>query len=177
MCDHKESKMKLSFVAIAALTMAAAGCGSPPAPETPTTDDAPKGDVADVEGDDGAAVTWATMSKDQKIEHMKEAVMPKMGEVFAAFDSDRYGKIKCSTCHGPGANEGKFEMPSPDLPKLSKPTGDGEPFAEEMDFNPEMTKFMMEKVTPEMVKLLPGVKAYDPETHEGFGCFGCHTSK
>ena len=37
-----------------------------------------------------------------------------------------------------------------------------------------MTKFMMEKVVPEMVSLL-GVSKYDPATHKGFGCFGCHT--
>ena len=117
------------------------------------------------------------MSKDQKIEHMKEAVMPKMGELFGSFDGDRYAKITCATCHGPGAKEGKFEMPSAALPKLTMPTGDGEPFAEEMKAHPEVTKFMMQQVTPEMVKLLPGVEPYDPATQKGFGCFGCHTPK
>ncbi len=174
--------MKLSFVAVAVMTSLAAGCGGPPPAQPPSADvpvDSPADPVATPSPDDAgdAPATWATMSKDQKIEHMKEAVMPKMGELFGSFDGDRYAKITCATCHGPGAKEGKFEMPSAALPKLTMPTGDGEPFAEEMKAHPEVTKFMMQQVTPEMVKLLPGVEPYDPATQKGFGCFGCHTPK
>jgi len=171
--------MNNTIVATAALILLAAGCGGPPPAQTPSTGDAssPTDAGGDATPSASEPASWADMSKDQKIEHMKEKVIPKMGEVFASFDADRYGKITCATCHGPGAKHGEFEMPNADLPKLTMPSGDGEPFAEEMEEHPAITKFMMEKVTPEMVKLLPGVQPYDPATHEGFGCFGCHTSK
>ena len=169
--------MKLPYTLSPALLVAALGCGGPPAAQPPSVAPAESPDSDDAGDDAPAAKTWETMSKDEKIEHMKEAVMPKMGELFASFDGERYGKITCATCHGPGAKEGKFEMPSADLPKLTMPSGDGEPFAQEMADHPAMTKFMMQTITPEMVKLLPGVAPYDPATHQGFGCFGCHTPK
>jgi hypothetical protein len=43
-----------------------------------------------------------------------------------------------------------------------------------MKKNAKVTKFMMERVAPEMAKLL-NLPPYDPATHEGFGCFNCHT--
>jgi hypothetical protein len=36
-----------------------------------------------------------------------------------------------------------------------------------------MVKFMGERVVPEMAKLLHE-EPYNPETHQGFGCFHCH---
>ncbi|MEZ4443359.1 MAG: hypothetical protein R3B72_30090 [Polyangiaceae bacterium] len=154
-------------------------CGpSAPPPDVP---DAPAGgDTVDTPVDqptDGGTDTagggdWASMSHDAKMEHMQKVVTPKMGALLKEFNGE---KVTCATCHGPGAKEGKFEMPNPGLPPLTMPTGDGAPFAKEMEEHPEMTKFMMEKFTPAMVEALPGVKGYNPETHEGFGCFGCHT--
>jgi hypothetical protein len=60
-------------------------------------------------------------------------------------------------------------MPNPELPKLSPEGG----FKKHMDKKPEITKFMMSKVLPDMAKLLD-TQPYDPKTHLGFGCFGCH---
>lgn len=100
---------------------------------------------------------------------MKTVVTPKMTTVFQDFDAKRYANVNCKTCHGEGAMQGKFQMPNPALPKLSLAGG----FKKHMDAKPEVTKFMMQKVVPEMAAAL-GMKPYDPSTHEGFGCAGCH---
>ncbi len=105
------------------------------------------------------------MSAPQKMKHMKEVVAPKMAKVFQELGG--YEDFSCVTCHGPGAKQGKFEMPTDSIPALNQ---------EEMDEHPEVTKFMMERVTPEMATLL-GEEVYNQETHEGFGCFDCHTKK
>jgi hypothetical protein len=140
-----------------------------PAPEPTSTGDGAVGS----DGGGETPATWAAMDHDQKMEHMQTVVMPKMSEVFKGFDADRYGKVTCATCHGKSANQGQFDMPSADLPKLP-PNGQFDKLSEE---KPGIMKFMMEKVVPEMVAALPGTKAYDPNTNEGFGCYGCHQSE
>ncbi|HXS17675.1 MAG TPA: hypothetical protein VN764_10830, partial [Polyangiaceae bacterium] len=75
--------------------------------------------------------------------------------------------FRCTTCHGPGATKGDFEMPTKSLPALNE---------EEMKDHPEVTKFMIEQVVPKMAAIL-GEPTYNPETHTGFGCFNCHTKK
>jgi hypothetical protein len=116
-----------------------------------------------------AKVEWAAMSRDQKLELMKTAVMPKTTADFQAFDAKRYATVNCATCHGAGAKDGKFAMPNAGLPKLST---DGK-FAAEMKKNAKVVTFMMEKVVPDTASAL-GVAAYDPATKKGFGCFSCH---
>jgi hypothetical protein len=96
-----------------------------------------------------------------------------MGEVFKTFNAERYDKITCVTCHGAGAKKGEFKMPSPDLPKLP-PNGQFEAI---MKAKPAVMKFMSEKVVPEMAGTLPGVDPYNPETHQGLGCYTCHQTK
>jgi hypothetical protein len=109
------------------------------------------------------------MSHDQRLELMKTVVMPKMKELFSAFDPKHYSDMKCTTCHGDGVKDKTFKMPNPKLPKLSFT----DHFKKHMDKKPEMTKFMMEKVVPEMATLL-GTQPFNPETKQGFGCMGCH---
>jgi hypothetical protein len=60
-------------------------------------------------------------------------------------------------------------MPNPGLPKLTT-TGK---FEAEMKKSPKATKYMMDKVVPEVAGAL-GVPPYDPTTKQGFGCFNCH---
>jgi hypothetical protein len=115
---------------------------------------------------------WASMTKDQKMDVMKNAVMPKMTTEFQAADAKRYAKFSCATCHGAGAKDGKFAMPNAGLPKLTTENK----FAAEMKKSPKVTKFMMEQVVPDMAAAL-GVAPYDPATKQGFGCFNCHTPK
>lgn len=110
------------------------------------------------------------MTGSQKAVFMEKTVVPKMGPLFTQFDSKDFAKVTCETCHGARAKAGDFKMPNPDLPKLST----ADKFKKHMDAKPEMTKFMMEKVVPEMASTL-GMEPYNPATHQGFGCFGCHT--
>lgn len=102
---------------------------------------------------------------------MKSTVMPKMKDEFSAFDAKRFGEMNCKTCHGDGAADGSFKMPNAKLPPVPA-TKEG--FEKLMKKKPEICKFMMEKVTPDMAGLL-GEPAYDPKTQQGFGCHGCHT--
>ncbi|MCC6901852.1 MAG: hypothetical protein IT377_22975 [Polyangiaceae bacterium] len=175
-----------SFVVmVGAVLGAAVACGgSTPPPEAGGTEpvattqgEAPKPEEAKPEEkkpeekkpEEAAKPAWKDMSHDQKVELMKTVVMPKMGEVFKAFDAKKYAEITCATCHGAGAKEGKFQMPNAKLPKLDSKDG----FAKHMKKNEKVTKFMMEKVTGEMAAAL-GVPAFNPETKQGFGCGGCH---
>lgn len=116
----------------------------------------------------GPSKPWKEMSLNEKKQHMKSAVMPKMGEDFQSFDKAKFAEFTCITCHGASAKSGNFAMPNKDLPHLYPADG----FKKHND-KPEMLKFMKEKVMPDMLALL-ALKPYDPATHQGFGCNGCH---
>jgi hypothetical protein len=116
---------------------------------------------------------WDKWSKDQKLEYMKAAVMPKMGALFHDFDSTKYAQTKCVLCHGSGVKNGTFTMPNAELPKL--PTGPGE-FMKVREKAPKMFDFMVHEVEPTMAALV-GEKPFDPKTKTGFSCFECHTKK
>jgi hypothetical protein len=167
----------------------AIGCGgSQPAPEAPPPEPAPApaptpeapaaapSATAPAEPAPAASAaepakpSWSEMTKEQRKELMKTVVLPGMKTVFQELDAKAFADMTCVTCHGPGAKEGKFDMPNPKLPKLDPKDG----FAKHMKKSPKVTKFMMEHVAPEMVKLL-NVPPYDPKTNEGFGCMNCHT--
>ena len=109
---------------------------------------------------------WSdSMSKDQQAAYMKAKVVPAMGPVFKEHDAKKYGEFSCKTCHGPA-----FKEPKDYLPHLTMKDGKMKEFADK----PEMAKFMLEKVTPAMASAM-GMKPFDPQTHQGFGCGGCHT--
>ncbi len=108
---------------------------------------------------------WKDLSPAAKLEHMKTVIAPAMAKTFQAHNAKEFKDFGCKTCHGP-----KKESPAKFLPKL---TMKGGAFTS-MKTKPNDTKFMMEKVVPDMAKAM-GMKPYDPATHEGFGCAGCHT--
>ena len=99
--------------------------------------------------------------------------MPHMKPLFQASpEAEHFKEFGCSTCHGPGAKEGKFDMPTGALPPLTAKDG----FKVHKDKDPEMTKWMMETVVPEMAKTL-GSTPFDPKTKTGVGCMTCHNVK
>ncbi len=146
-----------------------------PAPAAPTQSAAPAAPTASESAAVAPAPTgpinWDAMSKEQRGAYMKQVVMPKMKEVFVAFDAKKYGDMKCNTCHGSGAVNGSFTMPNPELPKLPS---DMSKFKQWAAKKPQMTEFMLKHVKPEMAKLL-NEPEYDPATKTGFGCGACHT--
>ncbi len=161
-----------TFLLSLALTGAlAAACGGSAAPaEAPPPAEATEEAAAEEDSPDtapGEFKKFDDMSPPEKMKHMKTVVAPRMAKVFQEASAEEYEDFSCVTCHGPGAKDGNFEMPSKDLPALDQ---------EEMEEHPEVTQFMKERVVPEMAKLL-GEEPYNPETHEGFGCYHCHTKK
>jgi len=143
----------------------ACGGGSSAPPSSP----APSSAGSAAEAAPPPSGKWSDMNRDQRMTYMKKVVLPKMKQTFSAFDAKEFEHMTCLTCHGAGAKDGSFKMPNPDLPKLSPEGG----FKKHMDQKPEITKFMMSKVLPNMAELL-NTQPYDANTHLGFGCFGCH---
>jgi len=164
------------LVLIAGLVGFWSGCGgtqpaaeSAPPPEAPATAAPPPAASAPTAGAEAPQKLWKDRSKDERREYMKTVVAPKMAGLFKEFDAKRFADPNCMTCHGSGAKAGTFQMPNPELPKLTS-------FEAEMKEHPEITKFMAEKVVPEMAKMLD-MPPFDPATKQGFGCAGCHTFK
>ncbi len=174
----------MSVVGFVALSVSL-GCGGPqqPDPQTsgtppvstgaPAESAAPAPSAAPAAGAEKPAATdtvgWHAMSHEQKMSHMKKVVMPRMSALFQGFNAGEFKDMNCATCHGPGAKQGKFEMPTASIPKLNP----ADKFAKHQGKTAEMTKFMMTKVVPEMAAL-QGEAPFDPATQKGFGCFECH---
>jgi hypothetical protein len=161
-----------AVICLLGLAVASAACaGNQPSPSpTPGAPGAAAAGPGAVVGP--PQVAWATMNLEQRKEYMKAVVLPKMKETFGAFDSVRYEKMNCATCHGDGATDGTFRMPNPKLPKLpNSPEG----FKKLMADKPAMSQFMMTKVKPIMAQLL-GLPEFNMETKTGFGCMECHTN-
>lgn len=104
------------------------------------------------------------MTKEQQIAYMKEKIMPAMDPVFKAHDAKAFEKFGCETCHGP-----EYKTPTQYLPALTLKDGNLTCFTED----PEVSKWMAEQVVPAMANAM-GMAPYNKETHEGFGCAGCH---
>jgi mono/diheme cytochrome c family protein len=123
------------------------GCGPTPPAEPPVVE-----------------THWDSMGAEQRLEHMRSAVTPRMKAVFMGFDRHRYPKFGCATCHGADGPERAWRMPNPDLLLEPTPwnTGAADPRGAPSSFD----AFMASGVAPEMARLL-GRKT--------FGCFGCHT--
>lgn len=170
----------MNFSRIALLTSAGAGalllvaCGGTQSPAAPPEQpgeraaESPAPAVADSEAaaPPPAPATWAeATTPKQKGAFMKAHVVPRMGELFKAFDGEQYAEFGCASCHGTD-----FKMPKEHLPSLTFSNGKLTAFEE----HPAVAKFMAERVLPSMVEIL-GQQPYDPKTNQGFGCNGCHS--
>ncbi len=114
---------------------------------------------------DALPSTWSdSMSKDQQMAFMKTKVIGPLGQTFKDHDKARYADFSCKTCHGP-----QYQNPHAFLPHLKL---EGENLTA-FKTDPEVAKFMHEKVVPAMAKAM-GMPEYDMKTHTGFGCGGCH---
>lgn len=105
------------------------------------------------------------LDHDQKIEFMKQKVMPAMAPVFKNHDAEEFAEFGCKTCHGPQAEQGHFDMPSTELPKLN--------FNDMSQWKKEDLDWMGNEVKPTMAKLLSRPE-YSEENPTGFGCPACH---
>lgn len=156
-----------------ALLLLITGCDKSTEPTNPPTSDSggtPTGD----EGGGGETtepgapgVPWKDKTFEQRQEFMGITVMPAMKTLFKEYDENEFKQFKCQTCHGDDMNEKKFEMPSDSIYPLNK----ADPIKGAMEYDEKMTKFMMDKVVPDMAKLL------ELEPGKEFGCMSCHPSE
>jgi hypothetical protein len=146
-------KIWISF----ALLAAACGSKAPAAATSPGEGSAVAVVLPDVPFDD--------LDHEQRIEFMKQKVVPVMKPIFQKHDAKEFAEFGCPTCHGKSAETGKFEMPNPDLPKLHL----GDLSKHEKDD----VEWMSTEVLPTMAKIIG--EALATETTKGFNCLECHT--
>jgi hypothetical protein len=116
------------------------------------------------------ATGWPGMNGAERQAYMRSTVLPRIRELFVSFDPARYESMGCETCHGDGAAEGSFRMPSARLLRLpDSPDGFKRLAAEK----PAMCQFMLTRVKPAMAALL-GMPERGPDNRDGFGCQHCH---
>ncbi len=149
--------MKRFGFVLCALVAAACGGSPAPAPETQS----PEGGAAA----GGAPQAWSAMNADEKGAFMASDVIPKMGELFKPENPD----FGCATCHGANMADVGFKMPN----TLAPLDPANMPFGSADGKTAKTAAWMKSDVTPRMAGLL-GAPVYDPDTKQGFGCFGCH---
>ena len=153
-------------ISVALATFALGACGG----SQPAAESAPPAGEPAAEASPASGTPWAEMNKEQRASFMMQVVQPKMKELFQAHDATHFAKFNCSTCHGDGAKNKSFAMPDAAIPKIPATMEGFEKLKAE---KPEMVKFMMETVLPEMAKLV-NEPLMDPATGKGFGCGECH---
>ena len=131
-----------------------AGCGSTSTPVKPAST--------------ALSVPFDEMNQDQRIEFMKNTVVPTMAPLFQKHDAEEFKDFGCKTCHGAAAADGQFTMPNEELPVLD--------FADMSKWKPADLEWMNKEIKPTMAKLL-GEEEYSDTNPKGFGCLECHTMK
>lgn len=163
------SRMKLGAFLVA-VALVSCGGGDAETQELETEETSGAEASASAEGSEPTdELHFDDMSHDQQMAYMREVVMPEMATLFREYDAEEFAEFTCATCHGENAREVHFHMPNglDPLPpsQIGAIVGSGRP----------MPTFMAETVLPRMAELLHE-QPYDPATHEGFGCLGCHAS-
>ena len=157
-----------------ATLIAAIGCGggsaeteTPAETEEATTETSGGETSTEAAGTETVAVAFDDLSREEQFAFMRNTVMPEMTAMFQEFDAERYADFSCFTCHGDNAEEVGFEMPNGIAPL------NPEHIPAMFESERPMAVFMTQRVWPRMTEML-GEAPYNPETHEGFGCLGCH---
>jgi len=120
-------------------------------------------------GPSGDRLKWPEMKLEQKKQHMAEVVLPRAGAVFRSWRPNRFTQVDCVLCHRSGPEEGNFQMPTDQLPRLS-----GEVFlGPEFKKYPETTRLKLNRLVPTMSEAL-GLRSFSVITRRGFGCYSCH---
>jgi hypothetical protein len=154
--------MKYMLVAFA---LAACGSKSSPAPTAPKEPEKRAPLPADL--------VWKDMNADQRHQYMEETVMPETKKLFVAFDATAYEKMDCKTCHGPGAEDGSFEMPNPKIKPLPNTPEAFMAWVQKDERAGKYAQFMSQQLEPKMGELLHE-KLFDPATKTpGFSCCHC----
>src|SRR5690606_31333550 len=94
-------------------------------------------------------ITWSEKNEKQRFGHMAAQVTPQMKALFEKYDSSFGGNFNCQTCHGKNAELVNWRMPNPEISSLSKENT----LQESLDYDAEMTNFMMAEVTPALKTL------------------------
>lgn len=139
-----------------------AACGGKSTPATTTTTAAPTETAAKPLPD----VPFDQLDQDQRAQFMKEKVVPAMKPVFQNHDPKMFADFGCKTCHGKEAENGHFDMPNADLPKIGQST-------DWSQFKKENIDWMKDEVKPAMAKVM-NEPEWSPENPKGFGCGACH---
>jgi hypothetical protein len=179
---HQEANMTTKTALLATLVLALTACekgGDATQPPTTGGDvtETPAADGGEAPADSGEAkvppgapdVKWADKTFQQRKEWMGIEVLPKMKGLFKEYDEAQFKGFGCETCHGDDGKDKKFAMPSDSIYPLNK----ADPIKGAMDYDEKMTKFMMEKVVPEMATQL-NMEPFNAETGEGLGCMTGH---
>lgn len=109
-------------------------------------------------------ISWAAKSREQRMGFMAAAVHPRMKMLFKEYDST-YDDFSCQTCHGDDMELIDYKMPNDIYPLPTENT-----LEEARDYDEDVTKFMADKVLPELKKLFNQGKG--PQTN--VSCFSCH---
>jgi hypothetical protein len=113
---------------------------------------------------------WEDLDTEGRREFMNWEVFEPMKALFQDFDATEYADFDCETCHGDNMWAVDFDMPNGG-PALSL---SGFPFSQSSD--PEEAaygEFMEDDVIDDFVEILD-ITPFNPQTGEGFGCYGCH---
>lgn len=169
---------------LATLVLAVLGCekkgettppttGGEGTPTDTTTPDAGDGG-GEAKAPPGAPdVKWADKDFKQKKEWMGIEVLPKMKAIFKEYDEAQFKGFGCDTCHGADGQDKNYAMPTDSIYPLPK----DDPIKAAMEYDEAVTKFMIDKVVPDMAKMLDE-EPYDPKTGQGtVGCMTCHPAE
>jgi cytochrome c553 len=169
----------LATLVLAAFACEKDGGTTPPttggeATDTPTgSGDAATGDTETKTPPGAPDVKWADKTFDQRKEWMGIEVLPKMKASFKAYDEAQFKGFNCETCHGADGKEKGYAMPTDSIYPLNK----ADPVGKAMAYDEAVTKYMVEKVVPEMAALMDA-EPFDPKTGSGtVGCFTCHPAE